>query len=210
LHQHHVEAVAADRRTRARAAADVDRLATARSRRDVTVRPIEITDVDRLERMFGRFSATSIRFRFFSPLRVVPRSALLRLALVDHCNNEALVAVDGDEIVGVAGYNGLPGADHPGPRDAELAVAVEDAWHHRGLGRALAHRLASVARDRGCDAFRVRILPENRAALRLVRNLAPDAQVQFADGEYGARLALVRVEPVRDPSRNHADPVPTR
>ena len=171
MHPHHVEAVAADRRGRAWAAADVDRLAHARSRRDVTVRPIEVADVDRLERMFGRFSPASIRFRFFSPLRVVPRSVLIRLALVDHCHNEALVAVDGDEIVGVAGYNGLPGADHPGPRDAELAVAVEDAWHRRGLGRTLACRLASVARDRGRDAFRVRILPENRAALRLVRDL---------------------------------------
>ena len=147
MHPDHVEAVAADRRGRARAAADVDRLAHARNRRDVTVRPIEIADVDRLERMFGRFSPASIRFRFFSPLRVVPRSTLIRLALVDHCHNEALVAVDDDdEIVGVAGYNGLPGADHPGPRDAELAVAVEDAWHRRGLGRTLAHRLASVAR----------------------------------------------------------------
>ena len=209
MHAHH-EAVAADRRTRAQAAADVDRLIATRNGRDLTIRPIQIADVDRLDRMFGRLSPASVRFRFFSPLRVVPRSALLRLALVDHCRDEAFVALDGDDIVGVAGYNGLPGPDHAGPREAELAVAVEDAWQRNGLGRALTRRLTRTAREHGCEAFLVRILPDNRAALALLRRLAPDAVVQFAGGEYAARLALVRAEPVRDFLRTHADPVSTR
>jgi GNAT superfamily N-acetyltransferase len=186
------ETVAAERRSRSRARADEHRLVTGGS--DLSVRPVRITDVEPLERMFSRFSRESIRFRFFSPLPRVPRAALLRLTVVDHRRDEAIVAVNGDEIVGVAGYNGLPAAVHPGPRDAELAVAVEDAWQRRGVGRALAHRLAVLARARGCDAFLVRMLPENRAALGLVRNLVPDANVRFADGEYGARVPLARGE----------------
>jgi RimJ/RimL family protein N-acetyltransferase len=170
----------------------IDELTHPRARTDLTLRPVELADVERLERMFRRLSAESIRHRFFSPLTRVPRSALLRMAVVDHHRDETVVAIEGDEIVGVAGYNGLPGAEHTGPRDAELAVAVEDAWQRRGLGRALARRLAVIARARGCDAFGVRILPDNRAALRLLRKLVPEADVRFADGEYGARLALVR------------------
>src|SRR5205085_2434686 len=183
------------------------------ARTDLTFRQVELADVERLERMFRRLSAESIRYRFFSPLTRVPRSALLRLAVVDHHRDEAVVALEGDEIVGVAGYNGLPGAEHCGPRDAEIAVAVEDAWQRRGLGRALARRLAVLARARGCDAFVVRILPDNRAALRLLRKLVPDANVRFADGEYGARLPLgsfPRREPARCLTRTQPESVLTR
>jgi L-amino acid N-acyltransferase YncA len=78
----------------------------------------------------------------------------------------------------------------PGARDAEIAITVEDAWQHRGVGLRLARRLCVVARDRGYDAFVARILPDNRAALGLVRKLAPDATVRFAGGDYEARFPL--------------------
>jgi len=158
--------------------------------RALTVRPIEITDVERLQRMFGRLSPESIRFRFFSPIPRLPRSVLLRLADVDHCRRDALVVLDGDEIVAVARYNGLAGPQETVVGDAELAVTVEDAWQRRGLGGRLTRRLAVLARERGYDAFVATILPENRAALRLVRELASDAKMRFADGGYEARLPL--------------------
>ena len=73
----------------------------------LTVRPIEITDVQRLARMFKRLSPESVRFRFFAPLPRLRWPVLLRLADVDHCQRDALVALDGDEIVAVARYNAL-------------------------------------------------------------------------------------------------------
>jgi hypothetical protein len=36
------------------------------------------------------------------------------------------------------------------------------------------------------------ILPENRAALDLMRKLVPDADVRFVSGSYEARFPLVR------------------
>jgi GNAT superfamily N-acetyltransferase len=154
------------------------------------VRPIQLLDVGRLERMFTRLSRESVRFRFFSPLPRLPRATLLRLAEVDHCRRDALVALAGDEIVAVARYSGLSDRDPSGEWDAEVAVTVEDAWQHRGVGRRLTRRLARLARERNFDAFVARILPENRAALGLVRDLAPDAQVRFVGGDYEARLPL--------------------
>jgi GNAT superfamily N-acetyltransferase len=157
----------------------------------LTVRPIEITDVQRLARMFKRLSPESVRFRFFAPLPRLRWPVLLRLADVDHCQRDALVALDGDEIVAVARYNALANPERPDARDAELAVTVEDAWQRRGLGRRLTRRLARLARERGYDAFVATILAENRAALALVHDVAPDAQVRFAGGgEYEARLDL--------------------
>jgi GNAT superfamily N-acetyltransferase len=156
----------------------------------LTIRPIEITDLDRLARMARRLSPASVYFRFFAPIRRLQWSTLLRLADVDHWRRDALVALDGDEIVAVARYDRLADAAGSEARDAEMAITVEDAWQHRGLGRQLARRLGALARERGCDALRVTILPENRAALGLMRALVPDVSMRFRDGTYEARLEL--------------------
>jgi GNAT superfamily N-acetyltransferase len=151
----------------------------------LAVPPIVITDAERLARLFDRLSPSSVHFRFFSPISRPPRAALLRLADVDHARREALVALDGDEIVAVARYDGRPGGNQ-----AEIAITVEDAWQHRGLGLRLAVRLAGLASDRGYDTFLATMLPDNRAALGLVRKLVPDASVRWAGGEYEAELPL--------------------
>jgi GNAT superfamily N-acetyltransferase len=154
---------------------------------DLVVRPITLADVERLARFFTRLSPSSVHFRFFSPIARPPRAALLRLADVDHGRRDALVALNGDEIVAVARYDGLTGS-----RRAEIALTVEDAWQHRGVGRRLARRLAALASERGYDTFVATMLPDNRAALGLVRKLVPDATVRWAGGEYEAALPLVR------------------
>jgi len=156
----------------------------------VTIRPIEIADVDRLARMARRLSAKSIYFRFHAPVRRLPWSTLLRLAMVDHWRREALVALDGDEIVAVARYEQLSAPGGSESWVAEIAVTVEDSWQRRGLGSQLTLRLCALARQRGCDAFWATILPDNRAALNLMRKLAPDAGVRFTEGTYEARLPL--------------------
>jgi GNAT superfamily N-acetyltransferase len=154
---------------------------------ELTVRPITIADAERLARLFARLSPSSVHFRFFSPISRPPRAALLRLADVDHCRREALVALAGDEIVAVARYDGRAGS-----HQAEIAVTVEDAWQHRGLGQLLAKRLGMLAVERGYDTFVATMLADNRAALGLVHKLVPDATVRWAGGEYEAALPLVR------------------
>jgi GNAT superfamily N-acetyltransferase len=156
----------------------------------LTIRPIEITDVDRLERMMRRLSRESLYFRFFAPIQRLSHSALLWFVNVDHCHRDALVALEGDEIVAVARYDRLRDSDTPDALEAELAIAVEDAWQRRGLGRQLARRIGVLARERGCNALRFTILPDNRAALKLMRQIAPGAEVRLADGAYEARLPL--------------------
>ena len=159
---------------------------------ELTVRPITLGDVERLASLFTRLSPTSVHFRFFSPISRPPRAALLRLADVDHCRRDALVALDGDEIVAVARYDGRAGASPEASRQAEIAITVEDSCQHRGVGRRLARRLAALATNRGYDTFVATMLPDNRAALGLVRNLVPDATVRWSGGEYEAAIPLMR------------------
>lgn len=151
------------------------------------VRPIEPGDVPRLERMFDRLSPETVYRRFFSPVHRPPPRTLERLANVDHDSREALVALHGDEIVAVARYDARRGS-----HAAEIAVTVEDAWQHRGLGLRLARRLAALALDHGFDQFLATMLPDNRPALGLLRKLSPTAAVRFDGGSYEAIAPLDR------------------
>lgn len=151
----------------------------------LTVRTAALDDVDRLARMFTRLSPRSVLFRFLAPIPRLPRGELVRLADVDHNRREALVAVAGDEIVGVARY-GAP----PGSRVAEVALVVEDAWQKRGVGQQLAWRLATLALARGYDTFVATMLRENDVARGLVRKLWPHAAIRHSGDELEARIAL--------------------
>jgi acetyltransferase len=160
----------------------------------LVIRPIEPTDVDRLERMFQRLSRRTVYLRFHLGLRWLSPATLAWMTNVDHCHREALVALDDDEIVAVARYHEIRGLDGPDARDAEIAVTVQDGWQHQGLGTRLTRALVGLAVDRGFDAIVAAILPGNRTALELARRLAPDASVTF-DGE----VQQVRL-PLRQPT----------
>ena len=153
----------------------------------LTIRPINLTDADRLARMFDRLSPTTVHYRFFSPIRKPPRAALLHLAHVDHIRRDALVALDGDEIVAVARYDAKPGSD-----EAEIALTVEDKWQHHGLGKELGRRLGVLACGRGYHRFTAMMLADNRAAIGLMRKLSPSAELHFAEGEFEASMSTCR------------------
>jgi RimJ/RimL family protein N-acetyltransferase len=151
------------------------------------VRMIEPADAARLERMFFRLSPTTIYRRFFSPI-TEPSARMLRwFTNVDHDRREALVALDGDEIVAVARYDARTGES-----EAEIAVTVEDTWQHRGVGTHLARALAACALDHGFERFIATMLPDNREAIALFRHFSNGAPLHFEDGRYAAVVRLTR------------------
>jgi GNAT superfamily N-acetyltransferase len=153
----------------------------------VLVRPICEADAERLRRMFHRLSPTTVYRRFFSPIIRPRESALRHLATVDHDRREALVALDGDEIIAVARYDGT-GTLH----EAEIAVTVEDAWQHRGVGSLLLRQLTKRALARGYDHFFASMLPDNRPALSLLHQMAPGVRASLGGGAYEATIDLTR------------------
>ena len=73
----------------------------------------------------------------------------------------------GDEIVAVARYDGRPGS-----ADAEIAVTVEDAWQHQGIGHASPAGSRPGALDHGFERFIGTMLPDNREAIGLLHRLS--------------------------------------
>ena len=135
---------------------------------EVELRPLEPDDRERLVRLFYRLSPDSVYRRFLSPLHGPSDPGLDRLVDLDHREREALAAVFGDEVVGVARY--FRNAE---TTSADMAVLVEDAWQRRGLAVVLIERLRELARSRGIETFTATILSENRPVIRMVHKVFP-------------------------------------
>src|SRR5215212_1825531 len=100
----------------------------------LTARPIRPDDKDALVAFFARLSPESRRRRFLAPKPRLTARDLVLLTEVDGRAHVALVALDREgAIVGVARYAGWPDC----PERADVAFAVADDWHGRGLGTVL-------------------------------------------------------------------------
>lgn len=122
--------------------------ATLADGRQVLVRPMNPGDFEAERAFITALSPRARRFRFQEQLGEPSPELVARLVDVDHANDEAFVALDGDgpdaAIVGVSRY--AVGSD---PEACEIAVTVLDAWQGQGLGSALLARLIEAARARG-------------------------------------------------------------
>jgi GNAT superfamily N-acetyltransferase len=149
------------------------------------VREMTPSDADRLLRFHDALSNETVRLRFFSPHPRLSPAELARFTTVDHRDREALVALDGDDIVAVGRWDRL--AD---PTVAEVAFVVADAWQGHGIGPLLLARLAELARDNGIEHLVALVLPENGRMLEMLRHTGFPARRRFVDGVVHVELAL--------------------
>ena len=133
------------------------------------IRPIEPDDKEALARGFDHLSEQSRYRRFLSPRGPLTPAELRYFTEVDHHDHEALVAVDPEtqEGVGVARYV----RSRDDPQAAEMAVAVVDDWHGRGVGSRLTAALAQRAREEGISRFMALALAENDVMMSLLKEL---------------------------------------
>ena len=148
----------------------------------VDTRPVRPDDGPLFCRLWARLSPETVHRRFHAPLRSPPAGAH-RLVEVDHDLREALVAVVGGEVVGVARYDRSP-AD---PATADVAVVVEDAWQGVGVGRQLLAELTALAGRRGVRTLTADVQADNDRVVGLVRRLLPDAVLTPAHGVYAVQ-----------------------
>jgi GNAT superfamily N-acetyltransferase len=148
-----------------------------RDGRRVLLRPVRTEDANRLVRLCDRLSEESSRFRFFrAGRRLTPREAL-GVVTVDREHNEAVVAVDGDEVVAWGSFNQL--GNDP---SAEITLLVDDAYQGVGLGREVLERLIEAARERHYVMLLAELMPDNDRMLQLLESAGLP---YFADEYFG-------------------------
>jgi acyl-CoA synthetase (NDP forming)/GNAT superfamily N-acetyltransferase len=143
----------------------------------VHVRAIRPDDAPQIEALHSRLSAETIYLRFFSPLRRLSPQMLERFTHVDYEDRLALIAQLGDDIIGVARYDRLPGT-----AEAEVAFVVDDRHQGRGLGMLLLEHLAVAARGRGIERFVAETLPGNSRMLGVFRDAGFREERRFDSG----------------------------
>jgi len=135
------------------------------------LRPIRPDDEPRLVELFHRLSPRTVYQRFFRAYDRLPDHWYHRFAHVDYRTRLALVAerqeAGGPLLHAVARYE-------PGEADGttEIAIVVEDAWQHRGLGTLLLDALLAAAEARGLRRFTADVLADNRPMLRVLTRVA--------------------------------------
>ena len=137
---------------------------------DISVRSLRRDEGAVLDTVFAGISPRSRYLRFHSPVGDLGPQLRRALLAVDGWDHVALVAVSGrGEPVGIARLIRDPLRSH----EAEIAFEVVDAWQRRGVGRLLLTALADLAEPLGVRRVHALALPENTAAMALLRSVFP-------------------------------------
>ncbi|HZC40730.1 MAG TPA: GNAT family N-acetyltransferase [Streptosporangiaceae bacterium] len=143
----------------------------------IEIRPASPADADAVRAFHHGMSQDNLYFRFFSLSKQAPEREAQRVCRPPGGDHAALLAWLDDRLAGVASYE--PGGR---PGTAEVAFAVADDLHGRGIATLLLEHLVSIGRARQVTAFTAQTLPENApmlrvfadAGLRVERRLAGD------------------------------------
>ena len=154
------------------------------------VRPMEATDTQAVLTAIESLSPVSFRRRFFSPVpRLLPGVAQTLTDTGDR--HLTLLALDGaGQVVALAEAF----RDRRDPRSAELAVAVADAYQHRGIGPRLLRWLSRDALDHGVLRLTGSTQTDNRPALSMFTKAGAECWLE-EPGVYGFAIPLTGASP---------------
>jgi ribosomal protein S18 acetylase RimI-like enzyme len=154
--------------------------------RPVRIRELRTGEYHPVDAVFAGLSPESRYLRFHAGLPRLSDPMREALVAVDGRRHVALVAESqpGAEPVGIARFVGTA------PDRAELAIAVVDAWHHRGVGRRLLVELRHRAERSGFRELTALVLPHNEAVLRLLRQVFPGTRTAVDDDVLELTLPL--------------------
>ncbi len=153
----------------------------------ITIRPATPEDYESVKQLHEAMSRDNLYLRFFSVSRKVAEQEARRVCREDGPGRGALLGWLGDELAGVASYEAAGPPGH-----AEVAFAVADAMHGRGVATLLLEHLVSLAGARGVQVFTAETLAENAAMLRVFADAGLGVQRTLEDGVVELTMPIPR------------------
>ncbi len=134
-------------------------------------------DADAVRSMYEAMSPENLYLRFFNLSKSAIEAEVRRLCRPSGPDHAALLAWLDGKVVGAASYEptSTPGV-------AEVAFAVRDDMHGRGVATLLLEHLVSLARIRHLRAFIAETLGQNSAMLRVFGDAGLGVLSHWADG----------------------------
>jgi acyl-CoA synthetase (NDP forming)/GNAT superfamily N-acetyltransferase len=147
----------------------------------VEIRPAGPADFDAVRAMHEAMSTDNTYMRFFNLNRQAAETEARRICRDPQAGRVALLALSAGEVVGCGSYQVPAGPD--GPRNAaEVAFAVADRMHHRGIATLLLEHLVSFARLHQITTFTAQTLADNTPMLRVFADAGLPVQCHCEDG----------------------------
>ena len=150
----------------------------------VQIRPAGPGDFDAVRAMHKAMSPNNIYLRFFNVSRMVAEIEARRICRDPVPGQMALLAISDGEVVGVASYASRT------PGQAELAFAVAEHMHHRGIATLLLEHLVSYARSHQITTFIAQTLTENKAMLNVFADVGLPVERHYEDGVFELTFPL--------------------
>lgn len=165
-----------------------------RDGRTVILRPIKPEDEPLWLEMFQSFSEESIRYRFFQIIKDTPHETRVRYCNIDYDREIAIVPEMTEnghrKILGVARVS-----IEPDGKQGEIAFIVADPWQGLGLGTKLVDLAIEISKDMNLETLYAIMLPDNYAAVRMVRKMGFDI-TYMEDGTVKGTLDLKEEETI--------------
>jgi GNAT superfamily N-acetyltransferase len=163
----------------------------------ILIRPVRLADGDQLAGLHARLSKDSVYRRYFGFKPTLSPAEIRRFTGIAEEWRFALVGVRSTgQLAGVARYEGQAGRT-----DAEIALIVDDALHHQGLGKLLLQRLVDVAVMSGMTSLMAVVLPSNMPMLHMLQALDVPSTSARDSGSIEVNLQLAGLELPADRSR---------
>jgi len=143
----------------------------------IEIRQARPDDEQAVREMHAGLSQDNAYFRFFSLSPRAPEREAARVCRLEDDGHLALLALLSGRLVGVATYEVLAT-----PGRAEIAFAVTDDMHGRGIATLLLEHMVSVARQQHLTAFEAETLPDNYAMQRVFADAGLEVERHFGDG----------------------------
>jgi acyl-CoA synthetase (NDP forming)/GNAT superfamily N-acetyltransferase len=150
------------------------------------IRPAVPGDLPAVQAMHEAMSPATSYLRFFSYSRLSAEEEAKRVCRPPGPGHQALLALCGGEITGVASY------EVGGSGQAEVAFAVTDQMHGHGLGTLLLEHLVSGAVQRGVTTLTASVLLDNAEMQRVFTGAGLSVQRHLEDGVLEFTCALPR------------------
>ena len=146
----------------------------------ISIRPMQPEDLEIETEFVEGWSAETRYNRLFSAGSFTSPERLQKITRIDYARDMALIATmmleDREVQIGVARY-----VRRDDCKTCEFALAVADAWQHRGIGRVLMQRLMDGAATAGIETIVGDVLATNAPMLHFMRSLGFSVE-STADG----------------------------
>ena len=156
----------------------------------IEIRPARPDDFDAVRDMHATMSSENLYLRFFGVSRSAAEGEARRVCREPAPDHGALLAVLEGQVVGCGSYE----VADDGSRSAEVAMAVADDMHRRGVGTLLLEHLVSLARGQGVRTFVAETLGENALMMQVFADAGLRARRALADGVYEVSFPLPAIE----------------